>query len=264
MQKVFFMAGLPRSGGTLISSILNQNPDIYSSANSVLANTLGSVYNQYSSNENLDVDQRENIYSVLDGIIPLFYECRKERYIIDKNFFWLERIPWSILEKHLKNEIRVICPVRNIMHMIASWNRMCEEDAENRHDKDMVKVDRSNRSMPDKRADFFMNGNRVFEKIDGINVALHNVPENILLVDYDKLIEDPKDTINTICGFLGISEYNHNFTKLSTPHQYNDYWGVKNQHVVKDSIDRQNYNLEEIFSKETIEKYSNLEFWKHH
>jgi hypothetical protein len=32
--------------------------------------------------------------------------------------------------------------------------------------------------------------------------------------------------------------------------------------MVKGSIDKQNYNMEEIFSKETIEKYSNLEFWK--
>lgn len=256
------MAGLPRSGGTLISAIFNQNPDIYSSPNSVLANTLGSVYNQYNSNENLDVDQRDSIYSVLDGIIPLFYECRKERYIVDKNFFWLERIPWAILEKHLKNEIRVICPVRNTMHMIASWNRMCEEDPQNRHDIDMLKIDHSNRSMPDKRADFFMNGNKIIDKINNMRVVLDNAPDKILLVDYDDLVLDPRRVINTMYKFLDIPEYSHYFTNLSTPHEYNDHWGVKNQHTVKHSVSGHNYDIEAIFSKETIEKYSNLEFWK--
>ena len=28
-QKMFFLSGLPRTGNTLLSAILNQNPDIY-------------------------------------------------------------------------------------------------------------------------------------------------------------------------------------------------------------------------------------------
>jgi hypothetical protein len=35
-KKFFFMAGLPRSGGTLLSSILSQNPDVYVSPQSTL------------------------------------------------------------------------------------------------------------------------------------------------------------------------------------------------------------------------------------
>lgn len=256
------MAGLPRSGGTLISSILNQNPQIYVSPNSVLANMVGSVYNQYKSNENLDVDQKENIYSVLDAIIPLFYETRSEKYVIDKNFYWLDRHLYSVLEKHLKNNIRVICPVRNVMHMISSWNRMCEDDPINRHDQDMLKLDSSDRSMPDKRADYFMNGNRIIERIKNLKSFVDSVPNNIMLVDYENLILNTDETINNIYDFLGIPYYNHYFTGLTTPHDYNDYWGVKNQHVVKSFIHREDYDLENIFSQETISKYSKLEFWE--
>ena len=36
MKKYFFLAGLPRCGNTLFSSILNQNPNIKVTANSLL------------------------------------------------------------------------------------------------------------------------------------------------------------------------------------------------------------------------------------
>ena len=34
-KKIFFLAGLPRSGNTLLTSILNQNPDIACTPNSI-------------------------------------------------------------------------------------------------------------------------------------------------------------------------------------------------------------------------------------
>ena len=76
------MAGLPRSGGTMLSSILNQNPNIYVSPQSALPNTLGSTYNQYQSDENKDSNQWDSIYRVIEMIIPTFYGGREEKYII--------------------------------------------------------------------------------------------------------------------------------------------------------------------------------------
>jgi len=36
-KKIFYLAGLPRAGNTLLSSILNQNPKVKVSANSILS-----------------------------------------------------------------------------------------------------------------------------------------------------------------------------------------------------------------------------------
>ena len=156
------MAGLPRSGSTLLASILNQNPDIYVSAQSPLPNILGAAYNQYQSKENLDSSRFDDIYNVVDNIIPLFYEKHPEKYIIDKNFSWLDPHPYVILEHHLKNNIKVICPVRDVMEILASWNKLCENDKNNEYDRLIIKGDKSKRSMADKRADFFINISGVF------------------------------------------------------------------------------------------------------
>ena len=41
MKKFYFMAGLPRAGSTLLSTLLNQNPRLYSGPSSPV---LGAMY----------------------------------------------------------------------------------------------------------------------------------------------------------------------------------------------------------------------------
>lgn len=267
-KKFFFMAGLPRSGGTLLSSILNQNPEIYVSPQSTLPNTLGSTYNQYQSKENKDYDQFQNLYNVMETIIPTFYSGNSEKYIIDRNFSWLDPHPYIILENHLKNEIKVVCPVRDILGIFASWNRLCEKDKNNLYDKEILKNYKDKRPIADRRADHFFNVGSSAKS--GLEDSLKNLkrvlyPEfkdKIMLVEYDDLTLNTEDTISNIYNFLGIEKFAHNYSQISTSDKYTDHWGIKDHHKVKPTIQREEYDYSKIFSKDTIKKYSGLEFWK--
>lgn len=266
-KQFYFMAGLPRSGGTLLSSILNQNPDIYVSPQSTLPNILAAAYNQYQSEENKDYDQFKNIYNVMETIIPTFYSSNSEKYIIDRNFCWLEAHPYVILEYHLKNKIKVVCPVRDILGILASWNRLCEKDKNNRYDKEILKNYKDKRQMADRRADHFFNlGGNEFGLMDSLEnlkrVLYPEFKDNIMLVEYDNLTLKTEDTINDIYNFLGIEKFSHNYSQISTSNQYTDHWGIKDHHKVKPTIQREEYDYSKIFSKDTIRKYSGLEFWK--
>jgi sulfotransferase len=261
------MAGLPRSGSTLLASILNQNPEIYVSAQSPLPNMLGAAYNQYQSKENLDSSRFDDIYNVVDNIIPLFYANHPEKYIVDKNFSWLDPHPYLILENHLKNDIKVICPVRDILEILASWNKLCEKDKNNEYDKLIIKGDKSKRSMADKRADFFMNlgeeGNAITNSLENLKRVLYpQFKDNILLVEYNDIVFNTKETIENIYNFLEIEKFDHTFNSLKTTHKYNDIWGVKGHHDIKPEIKKEDYDLPKLFSKHIIDKYSGLEFWK--
>lgn len=260
------MAGLPRSGGTLLSSLLNQNSEIYVSPQSSLPNTLGAAYNQYQSKENKDSDQFKNIYNVMEVIIPAYYKDNKEKYIIDRNFSWLDPHPYVILENHLKNEIKVICPVRDILGILASWNSLCEKDKNNAYDKEILKNYKDKRPIADRRADHFFN----LGGIEGLNGSLSNLqrvlyPEfkdNILLVEYDDLATNAEEVMNKIYAFLGIDKFEHSYTNLSTSHVYTDFWGIKNHHKIKPYIEKTEHDYSRIFSLQTIKKYSGLEFWR--
>ena len=266
-KKYYFMAGLPRSGSTLLASILNQNPEIYVSAQSPLPNMLGAAYNQYQSKENLDSSRFDDIYNVVDSIIPLFYEKHPEKHIIDKNFSWLEPHPYIILEHHLKNDIKVICPVRDVLEILASWNKLCENDKDNQYDKTIIKGDKSKRSISDKRADFFMNlGDEeagILKGIENLKRILYpQFKNNIMLVEYNDLVSDTENTINKVYDFLEIDYFDHNFEGMKTTHKYANVWGAKGHHDIKPTIQKEEYDLTKIFSADTIRKYSGLEFWK--
>ena len=44
MKKFFCLHGLPRAGNTLLGSIINQNPKVAVTANSLIADMLGELY----------------------------------------------------------------------------------------------------------------------------------------------------------------------------------------------------------------------------
>ena len=43
-KKYFYLTGIPRCGNTVLSSILNQNPDLYQTPNSVVPEMLFKLY----------------------------------------------------------------------------------------------------------------------------------------------------------------------------------------------------------------------------
>ena len=50
-KTLYFMAGLPRSGSTLLSSLLNQNPRFYSGPSSPVVGTMMQIQNDLANNE---------------------------------------------------------------------------------------------------------------------------------------------------------------------------------------------------------------------
>ena len=138
------------------------------------------------------------------------------------------------------------------------------------YDIEIKKTDRTKLPMADKRANYFMKIGTDGDTPSGILNSIENMKrvlypqfkDNIMLVDYGILMQDTKWTIDAIYDFLKIEHYESDLNNLSTPHTYNDTWGVKNHHTVKSSIEQEKYDLEKIFLPETIEKYSGLEFWR--
>ena len=50
-KKYYFMAGLPRAGSTLLSSLLNQNPNLYSGPSSPVLGAMYTVHEHFLTNE---------------------------------------------------------------------------------------------------------------------------------------------------------------------------------------------------------------------
>ena len=117
------MAGLPRSGSSVLSAILNQNPKFYSGPSSPVLSTMFSVENHLANDELFSgYPKPEQAKQIISSIPFQFYSDRKEEVIIDKNRAWTARVPY--IEGYIGQQAKIICPVRDIDEILTSMIMM--------------------------------------------------------------------------------------------------------------------------------------------
>ena len=185
-MKFHFDCGLPRSGSTLLTAILNQNPQIH-------AGTLSPVFEvMYYTDDILKGEQAQafpkpDIFHkmVRDGIIT-YYCNRDEPIIIDKCRAWPAHI--DMLKKYVTDDPRIICTVRHPLDILASFITLFHKDGGfNFIDKAMLKQGLF--ITDDSRCEFMMNpGGIVWESMNALATAFRqNQIQHIHFVQYDDL-----------------------------------------------------------------------------
>ena len=76
---MIFLASLPRSGSTLLTSLLNQRPDVYASPTSNLCDTMGAAVQVWEQNPmtKASAAKQEDLIRILSGIMDARYETDK-------------------------------------------------------------------------------------------------------------------------------------------------------------------------------------------
>ena len=125
---IHFIAGLPRSGSTLLAGILRQNPRFHAG----MTSPVGSMYMALESamsrrNETavfIDDTQRR---AVLQGLFGSYYEqIHRDKVVFDTNRAWCTKLP--ALGQLFPNA-RVICCVRDIGWIMDSVERLVRRNA---------------------------------------------------------------------------------------------------------------------------------------
>lgn len=264
------MSGLPRSGSTLISSILNQNPNIYSSANSPMC---GMIFNlersilaseQYTAYPKPDV-MPETIMGVLKG----YYSDTPKEIIVDKSREWSLPEHFAALKRNLPYEPKIIMPVRSILDILASFITLVNKNPGKPNFIDLEIEARKEfnfyRPANDIRCDHLMRPKGLIDNsLYGIAFALH--PDNqkyFHFVEYDNLVENPEEEINKIYDFYGVERYTHDYSNIVNNIKEDDnVYGLIGQHDVRSSISRRNIDKYKVLSEYVINKYNGQEFWR--
>ena len=270
MKKFYFMAGLPRSGSTLISSILNQNPDIYASANSPMCGMMFNLERSIlSSEQHAAYPKPEVMPKTIMGVIEGYYSNIDKTSIIDKSREWAMPEHFSVLLRNLPYEPKVIVPVRSILDILASFMNLVKNNPNTVSfiDKEIEARQEFNFYRPnnDIRCDHLMRPKGLIDNsLYGIAFAMH--PDNrkyFHFVEYDNLIDNPEKEINKIYEFLSIDKFNHDYYNIENRIKEDDnVYGLLGQHDVRASISRRDINKQELLSGYILNKYSGLEFWR--
>ena len=257
----FFMAGLPRSGSTLLSSILNQNPDIYSGPQTTFPNMMLSMYHETQKSESFQSGYNIDGYVNLMKQIPNnFYFNVNKKYIIDKNRNWGTIDNIKLLDL-LSDNVKIICPVRPILEILTSFINLAQENSNNWIDKKILDIPSGYyRSLNDARCDVLMSDeNSISHNIFSLATALQ--PEHrkkFHFIRYKDLISNPKETIDAVYDFFEIKKFKHQFENLKWEKMPNEenFFGIKNMHHVEPTIKSSKTDIS-ILSEYAKNKYKN-------
>ena len=118
MKQYYFVAGLPRSGSTLLSSILKQNPEFYADIASPVETLTGDVIDVIIDSEynfTISEDQRKNLmYGMFDG----YYQHIDKPVIFDSSRCWTKKTNFL---QELFPYTKILCPVRDIISILNSF-----------------------------------------------------------------------------------------------------------------------------------------------
>ena len=257
-EKIYhFISGLPRSGSTLLSAILKQNPEFYADISSPVSGMLSSMIGHLSTTENspnINTDQRA---SVLKGIVDGYYDKVDRPVVFDSSRGWTQH---TNLLRTLYPNTKIICCVRDIAWILDSFEKHA-----NANPLYLNKlIDEEAMHCVTTRADFLMDvqkGGTVVKPWFWLKEGLLANPDMILLVEYDQLTKYPEQTMKRVYDFIDQPYYDHDFDNVEYSNEAFDLGiSAPGLHTVMKKVEYR--ERETVLPEETVKKYSNMEFWR--
>lgn len=265
----YFMAGLPRSGSTLISSLLNQNPRFYSGPSSPVVAAMLALENSLANDElYLAYPKPEQATQIISNVLPIFYSDINKPVIFDKNRSWVDRPHY--ITGYFGIQPKILYPVRNIDEILTSFISMYHRNPYKGEGKisflDEMLIKSNIPLSDDARCEFLASPMGILgQSYNGLKSIFEKGQQNILhLIEYNDLVNNPKETMEKIYDFLNEKYFDHNFENIENLHREKDkeIYGLADMHEVRSKLDKISAAPKDILSEKILEQCKGTEFWR--
>ena len=264
MNKQFtFLSGIPRSGSQVLSSLLNQHPKLHSTTTSPLAE-LSSIIIEAWPRLSLQVKKRnsEQLGNMLNGMFQGTYEHIEKPIIVDKNRLWPRFIKEVSIT--LKQKPKIICTVRNIPDVIASYLLLIRKNNDRITfiDQDLLN---NNIVINDKNRCKLILEKYIMHPYTSLRIGYNSIDAELLILDYNEIVHDSQNVFNKVCDFIGIEYIHVNLNELQPMDENDEYHGGLNGlHEVRPVMQKISPSADTVLGQELFNHYKNmkLEFWK--
>jgi hypothetical protein len=261
MKQYFYISGLPRSGNTLLSTILNQNPDIHSTGHSFVPDLVFAIKNaEYNSDRFKSYPSHNNLKNVYKNIIPNYYKDHNVKYIIERGD-WITPFNLNVLKQIVPNKIKIVILIRDVLEIIKSFLKLCQDNPEFYINKNYDFLDHTTLFTDEieTKVDLIMSkDNYVNTMLYSIHqLKKNNLLKNFLLIDYNDLVKQPEITFKKIYNYYDIDLFKHSFKNFKKELEYNDLiYGASMHKIRTDEIKKDNNDIK--LSANIINKYKHL------
>lgn len=265
----YFMSGLPRSGSTLLSSLLNQNPRFHSGPSSPVVPTMITLENSLANDELfLAYPKLEQARQIISSVLPIFYSDIDKPVIFDKNRSWVDRPHY--ITGYFGIEPKILYPVRNIDEILTSFISLYRRNPYKGEGKisflDEMLIKSNIPLSDDARCEFLASPMGILgQSYNALKTIFEKGQQNIIhLIEYDDLINSPKETMEKIYDFLNEKYFDHNFESIENLHREKDQevYGLADMHQVRSKLDKISADPKDVLSEKILEQCRGTEFWR--
>ena len=219
---MMFLSGLPRTGSTLLSAILSQNPEIHAEGNSAVCQLMWDAQESCERSEQLVANRRQATQDDLVRAIPaIYYKDVNATHIVDKCRSWTLPDNMKMIRRYITDDPKVIVMIRPLDEIVASFVRLRE--ANGRTDRDAGLLDPM--SEPIMRSQF------------GVEYARATNSGEFHFIEYADLVADPAAVLLALYDFMGWESFVHDFNNVTNVHPEDDLvYGLVGQHDIRQTV----------------------------
>jgi len=228
-SKIVLLAGLPRTGSTLLSNILAQNKEFSVEGNSALCEIMWQAkmaFENQASEQIAASSRGDKIKSdVMSGIPSSYYKDNSGKVIVDKCRLWVNNENISMARNYINKDIKSIVMIRPIHEIVASFAKVSlKNDDENNFYEYLLSP----------------NNHVLMHSFYATCYALENLKNTCLFISYAQVVENTGNTIKDIYNFLDLDLFSHNEKSIEQTVFENDAAaGLDDLHTIRSKILRE-------------------------
>jgi sulfotransferase len=222
------LSGLPRTGSTLLTAILSQNPEIYAEGQSAVCQLMWDMQQSCETElawKSMASNGRIQTADDLVRAIPaIYYKNVKARHILDKSRSWTLPANVELLRRYVRDDPKIIVMVRPVDEIVRSF----------------IELRKRNNWPHDLEADLWEpNTEPLTRPLMGVEYAKAHNNGEYLFVEYDELVDNTRATIDRVYEFCEWEPFEHWFSGITNPHPEDDtVWDFPGLHDIRPEIGR--------------------------
>jgi sulfotransferase len=263
MRKIYYIGGLPRSGSTLLTNVITQNPKFATTATSSLLEFMIQVrdnWNKLSGHEHYPDGQDK--WGVIQAIMQSYHNTNKE-IIFDKNRGWSTHI--EFVEKVTGQNAKIIACVRNLEDICASFEKLFRKNRAYGE----IHSEFSNPQMKtiDGRVGVWTSDEGVIGRpyVSLLDTIQRGLGDRILFFPYEEWTSNPNFWFKKLYEFIGEDYYQHDFNNIEQTIRENDAgygWGSDLHEIKRGKLIPATSDASKVIGQQWVQKLHDTEFWK--
>ena len=247
---------MQRSGNTLFASIMNQNPKIVCTANSITLEIMKDLFLLKETDVFQNYPDHRSLDNVLDVVYDIYYKDWPQKIIIDRGPVTTPG-NFALMKKHFKRPFKCIILLRDLMDVLASYMQWYTENPD-------AFPNRFNLNTDDEKLSMIMNNKGAVAKDLQAIKNSYNYPEMCLYIKYDDLVAQPEKEIRRVYEFINMPYFNHTFKDLKQINingiGYDDTIVGKNMHTIRTEIKKKYNPYINKIPERIRQKYEHIKF----